>query len=354
MQDIKILKAQNPKVKPNEDKLGFGKIFTDHMFVMDYDVERGWYDPRIVPYGPFEIDPATMVFHYGQAVFEGMKAYKTSDGKIATFRAKDNIARLNRSAERLCIPELDEKFVWNALSKLLEIEKDWIPSSSGTSLYIRPFIIATDPFLGVHPSYTYKFFIILSPVGAYYAEGLKPVKLYVTDEYVRSVKGGVGYTKTAGNYAASLYAAKVAEEKGYSQVLWLDACEHKYIEEVGAMNIFFRINDTIITPPLEGSILGGITRDSVIKLTKKLGYDIQERKISINEIFEAHSDGSLKEIFGTGTAAVISPVGALEWNGKIIEVNGGEMGEFSEKMYDLLTGIQNGREEDSYNWVVKF
>jgi branched-chain amino acid aminotransferase len=353
MHNIKIIKSQSPKVKPNDNELGFGRFFTDHMFVMDYCEEKGWYDPRIVPYGSFQADPAMMVFHYGQAIFEGMKAYRNINNEIVTFRAKDNIARLNVSAERICIPEVDEELLWEALKKLLEIDKDWVPSAPGTSLYIRPFIIATDPFLGVDISRTYKLFIILSPVGAYYKEGLKPVKLFVTDKYVRSAKGGVGYTKTAGNYAASLYAGKIAKEKGYSQVLWLDACEHKYVEEVGAMNIFFRIGDTLITPPLEGSILAGITRDSVIKIARKMGYDVEERAISIDEVYEAHSKGTLKEVFGTGTAAVISPVGVLDWNQNIIEVNGGQMGEYSNKIYEALTGIQYGKKEDPFNWVVR-
>jgi len=351
-QEIKVIKAQTPKPKPDEDSLGFGIHFTDHMFVMDYHVDKGWYDPRIVPYGPFEVEPSLMVFHYGQAVFEGMKAYRNIHGETVTFRPMDNLRRLNRSSERLCIPKIDEEFVWEALRKLLEIDRDWIPSREGTSLYIRPFIIATDPNLGVRPSYTYRFFIILSPVGAYYKEGFKPVKIYVTDKYVRAARGGVGYTKTAGNYAASLYAAEEAKQKGYTQVLWLDACEHKYVEEVGTMNIFFKINGQLITPSLEGkSILAGITRDSVIQLAKALGYDVVERSISIEEVYRAHADGKLEDVFGTGTAAVISPVGVLNWNDQVIEINGGQMGEFAKLIYDKLTGIQYGREEDRFGWI---
>ncbi|NLX70307.1 MAG: branched-chain amino acid aminotransferase [Clostridiales bacterium] len=354
MSNIQFIKTSTPKQRPDNDSLQFGSIFTDHMFVMDYSTDKGWYDPRIVPYGPFEVEPSLMTFHYGQAIFEGLKAYRNIHGDIVTFRPLDNIARLNRSAERLCIPQVDEKLVWEALKKLLEIEKDWVPDGEGTSLYIRPFIIATDPSLGVRPSDTYKFFIILSPVGAYYAEGFKPVKIYVTDKYVRAARGGLGYTKAAANYAASLYAAEEAKKKGYTQVLWLDACSHSYVEEVGTMNIFFKIDGVLVTPSLEGgSILGGITRDSVITLAESMGYKVEERLISIQEVYEAHRQGKLEDVFGTGTAAVISPVGELNWNDNIIKINDGEMGEFSKMMYDKLTGIQYGKEEDSFGWIEK-
>jgi branched-chain amino acid aminotransferase len=352
MSNIQFIKNQNPKIKPKSSELKFGSIFTDHMFVMDYDIDKGWHNPRIQPYGPFSIEPSTMVFHYGQAIFEGLKAYRNINGNVVTFRPMDNIARLNRSAERLCIPQVDENLIWEALKMLLEIERDWVPADEGTSLYIRPFIIATDPFLGVRPSYTYKLFIILSPVGAYYAEGFKPVKIYVTDKYVRAARGGLGYTKAAANYAASLYAAEEAKKKGYTQVLWLDACNHSHVEEVGTMNIFFKINGVVITPSLEGgSILGGITRDSVIALAKSMGYKVEERLISIEEVYSAHEEGILEDVFGTGTAAVISPIGELNWNDRIININNGEIGQFSKMMYDKLTGIQYGREEDRFNWV---
>jgi len=352
--EIRVVKRQQPKNKPLDSELGFGQYFTDHMFVADYNPDKGWHDPRIVPYGPFEVDPSCMVFHYGQAVFEGMKAYLNKDGEAVTFRPFFHIKRLNRSAERLCIPQLDEGFVWEGLRKLLQLEKDWIPKSEGTSLYIRPFIIATDPYLGVRPSNTYKFFIILSPVGAYYKEGLKPVKIYVTDKYVRAAKGGVGFTKTAGNYAASLYAAEEAARKGYTQVLWLDAKENKYVEEVGTMNIFFKINNVLITAPLDsGTILGGVTRDSVITLVKEMGYAVEERPLSIQEVYEAHEAGELEEVFGTGTAAVISPVGALNWNDRVIEINEGRMGELSQKLYDRITAIQYGKEPDKHGWIEK-
>jgi branched-chain amino acid aminotransferase len=352
--EIRIVRNQNPKQKPADNELGFGKYFTDHMFVADYNPEKGWHDPRIVPYGPFEVEPSCMVFHYGQAIFEGMKAYLNKDGEAVAFRPFANIRRLNRSAERLCIPQLDEDMVWEGLRKLINIDKEWIPKSKGTSLYIRPFVIATDNSLGVRPSDTYKFFIILSPVGAYYKEGLKPVKIYVTDKYVRAAEGGVGFTKTAGNYAVSLYAAEEAQKKGYTQVLWLDAKERKYVEEVGTMNIFFKINGTLITAPLNsGTILGGVTRDSVIALAEEMGYTVEQRQLFIQEIYDAHEKCELEEVFGTGTAAVISPVGVLNWNDNIIEINGGKMGEFSQKMYDLITGIQYGTEPDKHGWIEK-
>ncbi|MGI6704736.1 MAG: branched-chain amino acid aminotransferase [Clostridia bacterium] len=352
MNDIRIELSTNPKEKPaDESKLSFGEIFTDHMFCMNYTAGKGWYDARIIPYGPFQLDPSAMVFHYGQAVFDGLKAYRGNDGKARMFRPWDNFARMNQSARRLCIPEIDEEFALKALKELLEVEKDWIPSAQDTSLYIRPTIIATDPFLGVRASNTYLFYIILSPVGPYYPEGLKPVKIYVEDYYARSVKGGTGFAKTAGNYAASLLAGELAKEKGYSQVLWLDGCRKEYVEEVGAMNIFFKLKGELVTPPLEGTILGGITRDSVIKLAGKMGIPVHERAITIQEVYEAHADGTLEEVFGTGTAAVISAVGELNWKGNRILINKGEMGPLSQKLYDTLTGIQLGHLEDPFGWL---
>ena len=309
--DIKIVKTTNPKKKPSADGLGFGKIFTDHMFVMDYSTEKGWHDARIIPYGPFEIDPSCMTLHYGQAIFEGLKAYKGANGEILLYRPYDNMRRLNKSNDRLCIPQIDVDFAVDAIKELVMLEKDWIPDGDGTSLYIRPFIFGTDSALGVHPSKTYKFVVILSPVGSYYAGGLAPVKIWVENEFVRAVRGGMGFAKTAGNYAASLKAQEVAEKNGYSQVLWLDGVEQKYVEEVGAMNIFFKIDGEVVTPMLNGSILAGITRDSVIQVLKAYGYKVSEKKISIDEIHAAYKAGKLEEVFGTGTAAVISPVGEL-------------------------------------------
>jgi len=352
MTDLKVTLSQNLKLKPKDDELKFGTVFTDHMFVMDYKRGEGWVNSSIVPYSEFSVEPSMMVFHYGQAIFEGLKAYRRIDGKVQTFRAGDNFRRLNISAERMCIPTFDENMAKNALHELLRIEKHWVPSQKDTSLYIRPFIIATDPFIGVRPSDTYKFFIILSPVGAYYPEGFKPVKIYVTDQYVRASRGGVGFAKTAGNYAASLYAAERAKEKGYTQVMWLDCAQHKYVEEVGTMNIFFVIKDTLVTPDLSGgSVLAGITRDSVIKLADHLNLRVEERQISIDEVFDSHKKGMLTEVFGTGTAAVISPVSELNLNERKITINDGLTGKISQMLYDKLTAIQYGRESDPFNWV---
>lgn len=351
--EIRIEKTTTPKQKPNQDNLGFGHIFTDHMFLMDYEVGKGWYDPRIVPYAPLELDPSTMALHYGQEIFEGLKAYKTADGKVQLFRPDKNFARMNVSNERLSIPPVDEEFCLKALLTLVELEKDWIPEKEGTSLYIRPFIFATDPYVGVRASNTYKFMIICSPSGLYYEEGLEPVKIYVEDQFVRTVRGGMGFAKTAGNYAASIKAQEVAHERGYSQVLWLDGVEQKYIEEVGSMNIFFKIDGEIVTPMLNGSILSGITRMSAIELVKSWGIPVSERRISIQEIFEAAQAGKLEECFGTGTAAVISPVGELRWEDHVMPISNGQIGEVTQRIYDTLTGIQYGKIEDKFGWVVE-
>ena len=350
--ELSINLTKSPKQKPqDENQLGFGTIFTDHMFVMDYEVGKGWHNASILPYGPFSMEPSTMVLHYGQAIFEGMKAYRTVDGKVKIFRPRDYLARMNRSADGLCIPHIDTEFVFKALKKLISIDKDWIPSKEGTSLYIRPFIIAMDPYVGVRPSHTYKFFIILSPVGAYYPEGFKPVKIWVETNYVRAVKGGLGFAKTPANYAASLKAAEEAKANGYTQVLWLDGIEKKYIEEVGTMNIVFKIDNKIITPPLEGSILGGMTRDSVIRVARDWGMEVREQQLTIDQVYEAHANGTLQEIFGTGTAAVVSPVSSLNWAGKVITINNGDAGETALKLYDDIAGIQYGKLPDKFNWM---
>lgn len=352
--EIKITLTETPKAKPVAgEPLAFGRKFTDHMFVMDYVRGEGWINPRIEPYAPFEIDPAAMVFHYGQAVFEGLKAYKCEDGTINLFRPACNFERMNKSNERLVIPEVDVDFCVHALKTLVNIEKDWIPSGKGESLYIRPFVIATDPFLGVRPSDTYKFFILLSPSGAYYAHGISPVKIYVEDTYVRAVRGGTGFTKCSGNYACSLVAQTIAHDKGYEQVLWLDGVEQKYIEEVGAMNIMFVINNKLVTPMLNGSILPGITRRSCIEIAKSLGLEVEERRISIDEIMAAGKDGSMQECFGCGTAAVVSPVGELRYEDEVIHINNGEIGPLTQKFYDTITGIQSGKVEDTFGWVTK-
>jgi branched-chain amino acid aminotransferase len=349
---IRIEKTKNPKKIPTPDKLGFGEIFSDHMFVMEYDREN-WNTPKIVEYGPIELSPSSMVLHYGQSNFEGMKAYKNKE-TLYLFRPEKNIERLNKSNSRMCIPEIPEDIALEGLRQLILLDQNWIPEQEGSSLYIRPFVFATDTCLGVRPSQSYKFIIITSPVGSYYAEGMNPVKIFVEEKYVRSVRGGVGFAKTIGNYAASLKAQKESKEKGFTQVLWLDAIERKYIEEVGTMNVFFVLNDEIITPSLdEGSILPGITRDSVINLLKYWGYKVVERKISIDEVYQGYKSGSLKEVFGTGTAAVISPVGELYYQNESIVINNRETGPIASKLYQKITGIQYGLEEDPFGWVKK-
>ena len=353
MENLKIELTKNPKAKPtDETKLGFGHVFTDHMFIMEYDTGIGWHDARIVPYAPLEMSPAAMCLHYGQEVFEGLKAYRTDDGKIQLFRPEENFKRLNVSNERLVIPQIDVDFSVKALKELVKIEADWVPKTPDTSLYIRPFIIAVDPFLGVRPGEKYLFMMILSPSGAYYSTGLNPVSIYVEKNYVRAVKGGMGFTKTGGNYAASLIGQHEAHEQNYSQVLWLDGVERKYIEEVGAMNIFFIIGDEVVTPSLEGSILSGITRKSVLEICKSWGLKVSERKIAIDEIVEAYKAGELKEVFGTGTAAVISPVGHLKYGDLVMEINNDKIGEISQKLYDTMTGMQYGKLEDKFDWIV--
>ena len=348
---ITTTKAEQLKTKPDESKLGFGTIFTDHMFNMDYSVEKGWHNPRIEPYGPITMDPSTMVLHYGQGVFEGLKAYRNQQGGIQLFRPQENFRRLNYSNHKLCIPAIDEALALEALKALLRLEQDWVPSAPGTSLYVRPTIIAMDPFLGVRASHTYRFFIILCPVGAYYAEGFNPVKIMVTRDHVRAVRGGVGDTKTMGNYAASLLAGDHAHDEGYTQVLWLDGVEQKYVEEVGSMNIFFVIDDELITPMLSGSILPGITRDSVLALGKSWGLKVVERKISIDEVVEAHRSGHLKEIFGSGTAAVISPVGELKYGDTVLTVGDGKVGPVSQKLFDAIQDIQYGVIDGPEGWI---
>lgn len=354
MQTIRIERTTCPKEKPGDDNpLTFGTIFTDHMFEVDYEEGKGWYDPRIVPYHKLELEPSAMVFHYGQEMFEGLKAYKAEDGRILLFRPDKNIERANRSNRRLCIPEIPKDLFLEALKQVVSVDRDWIPTKPGTSLYIRPFVIATDPFLGVRPSHTYKFMIILSPVGAYYASGLDPVKIWIEDEYVRAVKGGIGEAKTGGNYVASLASQVKAHDEGYSQVLWLDGVHRKYIEEVGAMNIFFKINGVVITPELNGSILPGVTRDSVVSLCGEWGVPVEERKVSVDEVIEAAKSGAMEECFGTGTAAVISPVGELRFEESRMPIGGGKIGELTQKFYDTITGIQLGKEEGPKGWIVE-
>jgi len=351
--EITIREKEQKGKRPADSSLGFGTLFTDHMLNMDYDPEKGWHNPRIEPFEDFSLSPATMTFHYGQAIFEGLKAYKTADGGVQLFRPQENFRRFNRSARGMCIPELDEKFALESLKTLLKVEKGWIPETMGTSLYIRPTIIATDPFLGVRASHTYRYFVILSPVGAYYKEGFNPVKIWISTEHVRAVRGGVGEYKAAVNYAASLYASEKAKKEGYAQVLWLDGVELKYIEEVGAMNIFFVINNELLTPSLNGSILPGVTRDSVLHLGRKWGMKVSERRISVDEVITAHKSGTLREVFGSGTAAVISPVGEIRYGDQIMNIGNGEPGEIAVKFNRAITDIQYGKAEDTENWIEK-
>ena len=349
--EIKIIKNTAPKVKPDAATLGFGKHFTDHMFIMDYTREKGWHDARIVPFANLELHPACTVFHYGAEIFEGLKAYRTADGKIQLFRPEENIKRMNNSAERMRLPLLDPNDALEAITKLVELEADWVPSAPGTSLYIRPFLFGADPFLGVHSIDRSMFVIILSPVGSYYKEGINPVRIMIETEDVRAVKGGTGYAKCGGNYGASNRAGEKAEQLGFSQVLWLDGIERKYIEEVGAMNVMFKIGDEVVTPALTGSILPGITRKSCIELLKANGEKVSERLISIDELIAALEDGTLKEGWGCGTAAVVSPIGELYYNGKSYKIGGGKIGETTQRLYDTLTGIQWGRIEDTNGWT---
>ena len=352
MYEFPIQRAETLKEKPDPKTLKFGKVFTDHMFLLNYDAGQGWHDGRIVPYGDLNLAPSAMVFHYAQEVFEGLKAYRRPDGKVQLFRPMDNVRRLNDSCERLCIPAIPEELALEGIRALVKVEQDWVPNEPGTSLYIRPFVIATDASLGVHASHSYLFCVICCPVGAYYAEGINPVRIYVENEDVRAVRGGTGYTKCGGNYAASIRAGERAEEQGYAQVLWLDGVERKYIEEVGSMNVMFKVDGTIITPKLTGSVLPGITRRSCLQLLLDWGYPVEERLVTAQELFDAADAGKLDEAWGTGTAAVVSPIGEMGWNERKAEVNGGVIGPVTQKLYDTLTGIQWGTQPDPYGWTM--
>lgn len=352
--EIEYVEAKTLKEKPAFDQsLGFGKYFTDYMFTMDWTTEKGWHNAKIEPYGPICVDPATMVLHYAQETFEGLKAYKTKDGRILLFRPEMNARRFANSNRRLCMEVLPEEMFVEAIEKLVAYQSDWIPTAEGTSLYIRPFMFATEAAVGVHPSSAYKFMVILSPVGAYYPEGVNPVKIYVEDEFVRATKGGTGFTKCGGNYAASIAAQVKAEKLGYTQVLWLDGVERKYVEEVGTMNVMFKIDGKIVTAPCDGTVLPGVTRDSIIHLLKSWGYEVEERHLAIDDLMEAGKNGHLEEAFGTGTAAVISPVGELNYKGEIVTINEFKTGELTQKLYDTLTGIQWGDVEDTFNWTME-
>ena len=338
----------------DESALTFGDNFTDHMFVMEWREGQGWVDHRIVPYQNLSLDPAAMGLHYGQLIFEGLKCYRRADGGLQLFRPRDNFLRMNRSCERMCMAQLDVDEVMECLRELLKLEADWVPHTVGTSLYVRPTIIASEPHLGVRPAKEYTFFIILGPVGAYYKEGFNPVKILVEDKYVRAAPGGVGEAKTAGNYAASLYAAEQAHQKGFTQVLWLDAVERKWVEEVGTMNMCFVLDDELVTAPLSGTILPGITRFTVLDLVREWGgYKISERRLSIDDVMAAAKNGRLQEAFGTGTAAVISPVGQIVYKDEAVDVSGGKTGPLSQKLFDEITAIQYGQKEDKHGWIEK-
>ena len=349
--EVQFVESKNLKEKPT-GALGFGKYYTDYMFVMDWDAGQEWHDARVVPYGPLEFDPASMVLHYAQETFEGMKAYRTKDGKVQLFRPEMNAKRFANSNKRLSMPTLPVDMFVDAVKTIVKYSEDWIPTGEGESLYIRPFMFATEAAIGVHAASHYKFMIICSPVGAYYAEGVNPVKIYVEDEYVRATKGGTGFTKCGGNYAGSLAAQVKAEELGYSQVLWLDGVHRKYIEEVGSMNVMFEIDNKIVTAPCEGTVLPGVTRDSILHILKDWGYEIEERHLSVDELMEAGHNGKLQEAWGTGTAAVISPIGELYYKGDKVTVSDFKTGELTQKLYDTLTGIQWGTIEDPYGWTV--
>ena len=349
---IRISRAATKKPKPKDSELTFGTVFTDLMFVLDFQEEKGWYDPRVEPYGPFPLDPAAAVLHYAQAVFDGLKAFRGRDGQVRLFRPQKHVERLIQSSQRLCIPPLDPDLALKSLVTLVGIEKDWVPSTVGTSLYVRPTIIANEAFLGVRPAKSYIYYVILSPVGAYYPEGINPVKILVVDKYVRAVEGGVGSAKTGVNYAASLYAAEEAKHAGFTQVLWLDGRERKYIDEVGTMNIMMKIGDEIVTPPLSGTILAGVTRDSALTLMRDWGLRVSERPVTIDEVAAAARKGTLEEVWGTGTAAVISPVGELAYKGERLVINGGRIGTLTQKLYDAIVGIQYGTAPDPRGWTV--
>ena len=352
--DIKVTLNPNPKAKPTDSSaLGFGKIFTDHMFCWSWNSEEGWHNPRIVPFENLSIHPASTVLHYGSEIFEGLKAYRRADGKVQLFRPIENIRRMNNSAERLCLPQMPEEDFMQALVEFVRLEQDWTPSDKGTSLYLRPFMFGNDESLGVHAVHNAEFVIIASPVGSYYKEGLNPVKIMIEDQDVRAVRGGTGYAKCGGNYAASNRAGERAEQQGYSQVLWLDGVERKYIEEVGAMNVMFKIKGEIVTPKLTGSILPGITRKSCIEFLKSEGLEVSERLLSVEELAQAMTDGTLEEAWGCGTAAVISPIGELCYKDHKYIINNNEIGKLSQHLYDSITGIQWGEVEDKFGWTVE-
>jgi len=350
---IPVTRTTSPKAKPRDEELGFGRYFTDHMFLMEATADQGWHNPRVVPYGPLTLEPSAAVLHYSQEIFEGLKAYRSPRDTVLLFRPDKNAARLNHSCERMCMPKMEEHLFLSAIKSVVATDRDWVPRAPGTSLYIRPAMIATEPFLGVRPSQSYLFFVILSPVGAYYAEGFNPVKILVEDHYVRAVRGGTGDAKTGGNYAASLAAAEEAHHKGYTQVLWLDGVERKYVEEVGSMNIAFVIDNELVTPSLNGSTLAGITRDTVLQLARDWGIRVAERQISIDEVFTAVKNGRLSEVFGMGTAAVISPVCELAYKEEKLAIGDGTVGPLAQRLFDDISAIQRGLKPDPHGRMME-
>ena len=353
MLDIKIVKNTAPKAKPAaQSKLGFGKLFSDPPFSMPYTDGEGWHDARIVPYAPFELDPACVVFHYAQEIFEGMKAYRTADNTIQLFRPDCNAKRMQDSSDRLCIPQIPVEDFVQAVKALVEVDKDWVPHTDGASLYIRPFVIASDVGLGVHASKHYIFCIICAPSGAYYAEGINPVRIYVEDEYIRAAPGLTGFTKCGGNYAASIKAGELAEQQGFAQVLWVDGVGKKYVEEVGSLFIKDTAASEIYTAACTGTVLPGVTRRSCIELLKDWGYEVIEGKLAIADIMKAGHEGKLEEVFGTGTAAVVSPVKELDWKGDKVFISDGKIGPITQKLYDTMTGMQWGKIPDTKGWIV--
>jgi branched-chain amino acid aminotransferase len=350
---IRVETTKTPRTRPPTSELGFGKHFTDHIFLMDWTSEKGWHDPRVAPYGNLSLDPAAATLHYGQAMFEGLKAFRLRDGSVNLFRIDTHVARMGRGAPRLCMPVPDPELMKEGIKAVVRADADWVPAEPGTSLYIRPTLIATEAFLGVRPSNRYLFFVINSPVGSYYGGGMRPVKIWIERDQTRAAPGGLGAVKAAANYAASLKAAVAAKERGYEQVLWLDAKNHEMLEEVGTMNLFVRIGDELATAPLADTILAGVTRDCVLTLARGMGLKVSERPIAVRELVEASQNGSLKEVFGTGTAAVISPVGELAMEGSRIEIGGGKIGEVSQKLYDTITAIQSGAAPDTHGWLTR-
>ena len=350
---VNVQRTASPKARTDDATLKFGTVFTDHMFLEDYDARQGWVNGRIEPYHHLSLDPAAAVLHYGQEIFEGLKAFRGVDGRVRLFRPRRHAERLVNSARRVCIPPMDVDHVVDSFVRLVSLERDWVPHTPGTSLYVRPTIIATEPFLGVRPAANYLYYIILSPVGAYHSAGLAPIKILVEEQYARAVQGGVGAAKTGGNYAASLLASEEARQLGFDQVLWLDGAHRRSIDEVGTMNIMVRINDEVLTPPLSGTILAGVTRDSVITLLRDWGIPVSERPVTIDEVVRAAADGSLRELWGTGTATGILPVGELGYRGQTLMVNGGHTGEWTQRLSDALQAIQYGMESDPHEWMLE-